>query len=86
MESLVAQLVSLHWQYQWLHWGQGHSCKSPEIGRVRLLLASEGTLDKEEEVTHMRCVCVCVCVFESLLQQLPVEKGGRECVHCTLSQ
>ena len=32
------------------------------------------------------CVCVCVCVFESLPQQLPVEKGGRERVHCTLSQ
>ena len=29
---------------------------------------------------------VCVCVFESLPQQLPVEKGGRELVHCTLSQ
>ena len=27
-----------------------------------------------------------VCVFESLSQQLPVEKGGRELVHCTLSQ
>ena len=32
------------------------------------------------------CVCVCVCVFESLSQQLLVEKGGRELVHCTLSQ
>ena len=32
------------------------------------------------------CVRVCVCVFESLPQQLPVEKGGRERVHCTLSQ
>ena len=32
------------------------------------------------------CVCVCVCVFESLPQQLPVEKGGRELVHCILSQ
>ena len=32
-------------------------------------------------------VCVCVCsVFESLPQQLPVEKGGREHVHCILSQ
>ena len=31
-------------------------------------------------------VCVCVCVFESLPQQLPVEKGGRERVHCILSQ
>ena len=29
------------------------------------------------------CVCVCVCVFESLPQQLPVENGGRELVHCT---
>ena len=27
-----------------------------------------------------------MCVFESLPQQLPVEKGGRERVHCTLSQ
>ena len=27
-------------------------------------------------------VCVCVCVFESL----PVKEGGRERVHCTLSQ
>ena len=26
------------------------------------------------------------CVFESLSQQLLVEKGGRELVHCTLSQ
>ena len=32
------------------------------------------------------CVCVCVCVFESLSQQLLIEKGGRELVHCTLSQ
>ena len=29
---------------------------------------------------------VCVCVFESLPQQLPIEEGGRELVHCTLSQ
>ena len=32
------------------------------------------------------CVCLCVCVFESLPQQLPAEEGGRELVHCTLSQ
>ena len=44
---------------------------------------------------HVLCVCgVCVCVvcacacvlFESLSQQLPIEEGGRELVHCTLSQ
>ena len=29
---------------------------------------------------------LCVCVFESLPQQLPAEEGGRERVHCTLSQ
>ena len=28
------------------------------------------------------CVCVCVCVFENP----PVKDGGRELVHCTLSQ
>ena len=29
---------------------------------------------------------MCVCVFENLPQQLPAEEGGRELVHCTLSQ
>ena len=29
------------------------------------------------------CVCVCVCVC---LGSLPVKEGGRELVHCTLSQ
>ena len=29
------------------------------------------------------CVCVCVCVC---LESLPNKEGGRERVHCTLSQ
>ena len=29
------------------------------------------------------CVCVCVCVC---LESLPNKDGGRECVHCTMSQ
>ena len=41
---------------------------------------------EEVDEIYQSCVCVCVCVFESLPQQLPVEKGGRELVHCTLSQ
>ena len=29
------------------------------------------------------CVCVCVCVC---LESLPNKEGGRERIHCTLSQ
>ena len=31
-------------------------------------------------------VCVCVCVCVCCLGSLPVKEGGRELVHCTLSQ
>ena len=55
-------------------------CKVPlfdtiteEAERVRLF--------KEYMKTVKVCVCVCVC-----LESLPNKEGGRECVHCTLSQ
>ena len=36
-------------------------------------------------ITAHDCVCVCVCVCVCL-ESLPSKEGGRERVHCTLSQ
>ena len=44
----------------------------------------------DERLCVCVCVCLCVCVFVCVcvcgFESLPVKEGGREHVHCTLSQ
>ena len=65
-------------------------CVVVDLCTYHICWVNEGIQTQYFGESHSVCVCVvcvCVCVYVCMcLGSLPVKEGGRERVHCTLSQ
>ena len=64
--------------------GHSHSLSlAPSSMEGHVTLNGSVTTGQDRTGQDSVCVCVCVCVC---LESLPNKEGGRERVHCTMSQ